>query len=158
MYSQELSVTCTVDHGEDHLVGLANEVMNVVNTLGTTAANAFAVEKGLAHYLHADQILSKAAKGKMRDISIGAVSVGGVAFVSVPYEMYDTTGMNIKRSSPFDMTFVLYLSNGSYGYMATDDCFDHGGYGVYSCQYVRGTAEQLEENYLKILSHLKSLY
>jgi len=154
----QMTATLTVDHSRDHLVNAAAETLSVRSSKGDAAAKEFALANGLAHYMEAKVIIDNAAKGETEEMEIGAISIGDVAFIAPPYEMYDTTGMNIKNASPFDMTFVLYLCNGQVTYMPDDKCFDHGGYGVYSCVFVRGTAEQLEGHFLDMLNELHDKY
>ena len=158
VYGVESFVTATVDHSRDHLAAVATQTQNIASTKGTDEAQKFALENGLLHQQEAKGILKKVQKGETMDVPVGALSIGDVAFVAATYEMYHTTGSNIKKASPFDMTFVLYLCNGNYGYMPEEECFDHGGYGVYSCQYVRGTAEILGNKYSELLNELSSKY
>lgn len=158
VYSEERRVTLNWNHERDGMVSIANEAQAIAAREGTSAANKYAKENGLAHYLEAKSIITCAAKPATDERGIAVMSVGDVAFVAAPYEMYDTTGMNIKAASEFKMTFVLYLCNGGFGYMPNKECYDNGGYGVYSCYYVKGTAEQLEGEYIDMLKELKAKY
>jgi hypothetical protein len=87
-------------------------------------------------------------------MTITAFSFGDVAGIVVPYEMFDTNGMQIKEGSPFGTTFVLTCAINSLSYLPSDLAFQHGGYAVDVTLFVRGTAEALVESYLGMLDTL----
>lgn len=91
--------------------------------------------------------------GKM-SIPVSAISFGDLAFVSAPYEMFDTNGIEIKKGSPFSMTFVCGYSNGYYGYMPSAFAVPHGQYEVYVSYFEGGTAEVLVGEFLNMLEKL----
>ena len=88
------------------------------------------------------------------EIPIYGVSLGDLAFVTVPFEMFDTNGMQIKEGSPFSMTFVLTCANNNLSYLPSELAFKHGGYAVDVTLFQRGTAEALVESYLDMLDSL----
>ncbi|MBO5317217.1 MAG: hypothetical protein J6A74_02105 [Oscillospiraceae bacterium] len=95
------------------------------------------------------------ATGGALDLPFYAVQVGDISFVTSQYEMFDTNARNIKDQTPFEMTFVLTLTNGKNGYMPTQECWDYEGcYEVGMCNYARGTAELMEKEYLQALQEL----
>ena len=85
---------------------------------------------------------------------IGAVSFGDVGFAWAPYEMFDTNGSFIKENSPFPVTFVAECANGGNGYFPSSLAWDNAGYEVDTCKYVKGTAEELADNYVAMLDQL----
>ena len=89
-----------------------------------------------------------------QELPLYAVSIGDLAFVTVPFEMFDTNGMQIKDGSPFSTTFVLTCAINSFSYLPSDLAFRHGGYAVDVTLFVRGTAEDLVESYLDMLDTL----
>lgn len=94
--------------------------------------------------------------GKTLPLDLNVVSIGDLAFAFVPYEMFDTNGVEIKQGSPFKMTFVLALANQlSIGYLPTKLNFEHGGYAVDICRFVPGVGEELSAAYVKMLNELK---
>ena len=117
------------------------ENMTTVNTAAVTTAKV--------------QPTLTTAKGKEGTLDMYAVATGDISFVSAPYEMFDTTAMAIKDGSPYQMTFIITLANGDTGYMPTQECWDYPDcYEVKSCNFQRGTAETLQEEYLKMLNNL----
>ena len=97
----------------------------------------------------------KAGNGSTVQMDIAAVGVGSLGFVVAPFEMFDTTSVNIRAESPYDMTFVLTQANGAMGYMPTEKCWDYPGcYEVINCKFNKGTAELLVGEYLTLLREL----
>lgn len=94
------------------------------------------------------------AKNLKRKITSYAFSVGDVAFVTAPYEMFDTNGKFIKENSPFAMTFVVTCANDARGYIASKNTYAYGGYEVEYSGYARGTAEALADGYVQLLHSL----
>ena len=92
------------------------------------------------------------------NLPFGALSFGDVAFVTAPYEMFDTNGMQIKEGSPFRLTFVLTCA-GDYGaYMPSYEAMTiYGGYEVENNQYALGVAEKAVEQFLSMLNEHKGI-
>lgn len=103
---------------------------------------------------HANGIISKANKPKTMDMKIYALSFGDVAFVFAPYEMYDTQGTYIKGNSPYDMTFISTCANESFSYIPDEAGHDYNSYEANAGYFVRGTAEQLAEEYVSLLKQI----
>jgi hypothetical protein len=99
--------------------------------------------------------LDRAELGETEDIPLGVISFGDLAFVAAPYEMFDTNGMEVKEGSPFETTFVLSCAGGNYDYMPSRLAFSHGGYEVFRCRYLEGTAEQLSGAFVETLKKQK---
>ena len=97
---------------------------------------------------------SKEDESKTIDIPMYAFSIGDVAFITAPYEMFCENGKAIKDGSPFSMTFIASCSNGSLSYMPSAPTFAYGGYEVESTQFVSGTAEKLVDTYISMLNEL----
>jgi hypothetical protein len=86
------------------------------------------------------------------EMTLGAISLGDVSFVSMPFEMFDTNGMEIKSETPDSMTFILSCSGGAYGYVPSALAVRNGGYEVYSTHYKHGTAEEVVAELLDMLA------
>jgi hypothetical protein len=57
-----------------------------------------------------------------------AITLGNVALVGYPGEMFAEFGLATKGRSPFTLTAVCGLTNGWYGYIPTADAFERGGF------------------------------
>ena len=69
--------------------------------------------------------------------------------------MFDTSGKQVRDASPFEMTFICSLTNGSFGYLPNTEVFDHGCYEVYVTRYAQGTAELCVAESLRMLGECK---
>jgi len=92
---------------------------------------------------------------------ITAISIGNIGFATVPFEMFDTNGMQIKDGSPYDITFVLTCCNNKDGYIPAAEVFDYNPgiarlipYEVKSCAYAKGTAETVAQALVDMLNEL----
>jgi len=105
-------------------------------------------------------VYAAAAKGSANNnipLEAYAFSIGDVAFVTAPYEMFSINGAQIKAGSPFDMTFVATCANAANGYIPSYEGFSYPSgtsYGGSRTQYARGTGEEMVERYLLMLEGL----
>jgi len=81
-------------------------------------------------------------------------SLGEVAFVTAPYEMFSESGIAIKADSPFAMTFVATCANANFTYIPITSTFEYGGYEVGMTKTAQGTAEKLVSEYVSLLKQL----
>lgn len=64
---------------------------------------------------------------------VQGIRVGDFVLVTSPTEMLCTVGMNVKKASPFEHTFVAAYSNGYIHYGPPADEYPMGGYEVTEC-------------------------
>ena len=57
-----------------------------------------------------------------------AIRIGDAVFCSAPGEYFVEWGLEIKKWSPFEHTFIVELANDSVGYIPTWEAFRRGGY------------------------------
>ncbi len=102
------------------------------------------------------QIASRNGSVTHRDQYLGAIGFGDLAFVSAPYEMFDTNGMQIKDGSPFKSTFVLTCSGGAQGYVPSYEAYTiYGGYEVDNTEIACGEAEKMVAEFLRMLKDFR---
>ena len=90
------------------------------------------------------------------EFPLAAISCGDLAFCAFPYEMWDTNGKECREASPFKVTFISSLTNGSVGYIPAAHAFPNGGYEVYSCRFKPGCGEEFVGEMLKLLGECKN--
>lgn len=92
---------------------------------------------------------------KQIDFPVCVFSIGQIAFAFAPYEMFDTSGMEIKENSGFKTTFIATYSNAHLGYLPTEDVFEaYTSYEARITKVQKGSAEHMVEVYLEMFSQL----
>jgi len=59
-----------------------------------------------------------------------AISLGQLAIVFLPGEVFTETALAIEKTSPFAQTIVVGFSENNIGYVPTEQAFDEGGYEI----------------------------
>ena len=107
---------------------------------------------------HQDDAIVARNRNDYSDLRLGALSIGDLAFVTAPYEMFDTNGMEIKEGSPFKMTIIVTNSDGAWAYVPSDEAFtEYGGYETEKTYFFAGIAEELVAEYLRMLNELSEI-
>jgi hypothetical protein len=83
---------------------------------------------------------------------VQVLSIGPLAFVGVPGELFVQLGMQIIKGSPFPDTFVLELANQDIGYIPTEEAFDQGSYEPTSAVFAPGGGERIVKKALDLLN------
>ena len=161
---EETTISAKVNHTYDHVLNEAKMVQDFFkagHTAGETAtyAHQLSAERNLDRrinsYYHANRIVSNAGQGQTKEITFYAWSFGEVAGVVIPYELFDTSAMQIKEASPFVRTFICGYSYPSYGgYIPTEEGFANGGYEADNSNFAPGTAEAMVEGYVEMLNKM----
>jgi len=84
--------------------------------------------------------------------------IGDLGIVAIPGEIFAETGLAIKEKSPFPVTYTNGMSNGSYGYLATQRQHKIGGYETWlglSSRLEITAAEKIEREVLSLLRTLR---
>jgi neutral ceramidase len=63
-----------------------------------------------------------------KEITLQALAIGDFAIAAIPCETFGSTGLAVKKASPFPLTMVVGLANGYHGYLPPADQFPWGGY------------------------------
>lgn len=143
-----------VDHSMDHVAAECQEAVDYYLQNGNYKPYSYLLNKGVRNIYHANAIALRSNMAQVESISLYAISLGDLAFVTVPWEMFDTDGMAIKEGSPFSTTFVLTCANNNLNYLPSELAWQHGGYAVDATLFQRGTSETLVQSYLALLNNL----
>ena len=147
--------TARVNHNYDPYVENAKQIQQYFkdgHTAQETAEYAWTFEGGIHSYYHANRIVANSQAPQTKDVYLRAWSMGDIGAVVLPYEMFDTTCMYMKRNSPIRRTFITGYSYPSYcGYIPSKMGFQNGGYESDNCTFAPGTAEELADQFLQLL-------
>lgn len=146
-----------VNHEHDNITDVAAQVYSTFEqTNDHKLAMSYAEGYPITSVYHANRIRANAALGDTKNMDLTAWSFGDISGVVVPYEMFDTNGMEIKDSTPFELTFIISYAWPAYKtYIASELAWSNGGYECDNSTFVRGTAEELVAAYLGLLEEMK---
>jgi len=98
--------------------------------------------------------------GRATEMELTAIRVGDIGFTTVPFEMFDTNGKQIKDNSPCGTTFVLTCASmPQHEYIPSEYVWDYDtgnetAYELTSCKHERGTAEKVADELVKMLTDI----
>ena len=132
---------------------IAKEVMELVAKYGATSQEVKDKMKGsgLASRYEANWLIVRSKAGDETDIEPCILSLGSMAFVLAPYEMFSEQGKYIKEHCPLEQAFIATCFDGSFNYIASKECFDYDCYESQCCYFARGTAEDLADVYVDMM-------
>ena len=82
---------------------------------------------------------------------MNTVAIGDLSLVTLPVELFDTSGKWLKDNTPYAMTLIMDYACGNGGYQAPDWAYPHQCYEVLNGIYVEGTAEKMMQYHLDTL-------
>ena len=151
---QRIVVPGKTDKGDQHLYDDALKVIEFSKTASNNYETAaYAAQFGIETIYHAKSIVEKASIAAVKPYELNIITVGDVAFTTLPMEFFDTTGKQIKEGSPFEMTILLGYACSKGQYVADIGAWEHGGYESYKTYYQKGTAEEAVGHYLTTLNN-----
>lgn len=97
-------------------------------------------------------------QGEERITWLQAIRIGDVVIVAVPAEYFTVLGIEIKKRSPFEYTYVAELSNDWVGYLPDLQGHELGGYQTWMGHHSfaePGTGERIVEETVKLIETLR---
>lgn len=96
-------------------------------------------------------------QGEKRESWIQLISLGDIAIVGVPGELFTSLGMEIKRRSPYKYTIITAIANDYIGYLPDRKAFELGGYQTWAglqCPTEIGTGEAIVEAAVELMNRI----
>ncbi len=94
-------------------------------------------------------------KDEDRQVEISLYTLGDIAIAGVAPELSSTTGIDIRKESPYSMTIVATLVNGGEKYMPESSAYDRITYEAMNSKFARGSAEILKKELIDVLKDKK---
>lgn len=143
----------TIKEGVERLED-ARAAREVISKYGNSApeSKAAAAKYGFSSVFQATAIVARAGRGDTATMTMNTLTLGDMAFVFVPYEMFSENGKYVKDNSPYAMTFIITCSEDHQGYLPSVNGFRVECYETHVTVYERGTAETLAELYVERLT------
>ncbi len=119
--------------------------------------NNYAIELGFDSARQCATIVSNAQRPEKEAFELNALYLGGLAFVTAPYEMYATNGQFIKENSPFEFTMIATQANGYLSYFPVKEAYEGGSaiYEIATAKFVSGIAEDTTNQFVTLLKGLQ---
>lgn len=144
--------TYEVNHEDEDKITEAREVVELAKS-SEDAAGVRAKELGLLSVFHARQIVNRVTRPQTAAMELDAVKVGGMAFVTAPYEMFCESGIYIRENSPFAATVICSCANAYYGNFATEKAYEYQSYESYTNYFAKGCAEAAAQELVSLLKN-----
>ena len=102
----------------------------------------------------AGRIRNMANHADFHDLPIYSIAIGNeLAFGGFPGEPFNDIGVEVRKGSPFKLTILSCLTNGSRGYFPFSDSYEQGGYEAATSPFgptvaddlIRGQVDQLKK-------------
>ena len=97
---------------------------------------------------------NEAAQKKRIDVEVQVMRIGNFVLVTFPAELSVQIGLNIKKMSPFEFSFVSAYSNGYIHYAPTVEQFKGEAYEDTNCLLAPEWQKLFESKVLEILKKL----
>lgn len=135
----------------------AQEVMEAEKANGRShpTTKALIQDYGFASFWDAKYTISRSKLGDTLNKTIYTMEIGGISLIVAPYEMFSAHGRHVKENSPYDMTFIITCCEDS-GYIPTEEAFGYHSYEAQVTSYAKGTGEALAENFVQLLTQMKT--
>lgn len=133
----------------------ANLVQDEYEKNGEKYLKPMLQEYGFDSVWEANAIIDRAKLADTQNVPLNALSIGELSMIFAPYEMFGPTAEYIKANTPYGMTLIVTCANGSMGYLPTDKAYDYHVYEGFVTKFVRGTAEDLADTFLSMLTQLQ---
>ena len=147
-----------VDHSDDHRVADAQAVCSGFYEIADPAERRARLQKyGFNSVLHANSVINRSKFGPTQTLELLAVGIGDISFATTPIEMFNSNGRFVKDNTPFEMTFMMAYSNGSFSYIPDEKAFEYDCYEKNTCRYLKGTGEDIAATHVRLLNQLKKL-
>jgi len=123
----------------------------------TEGAAEEVVIKARVNQLYAELLLdavthqAKNPTPKSLNVELQAIRIGQSVLLTFPGELFVEIGLQIKKQSPFEQTYILGYTNGYIGYLPTVHAFREGGYEAVSSRFTPASVRIIEQEALDLL-------
>lgn len=133
----------------------AKKIKQLYQKLGTNQDPVFATFKLKVN--EAIRIVNNLSRPEFFHIPVFGLRIGGIGFVGMPCEPFQSVGIAVKEASSLEMTVTSCLTNGSHGYFPDEQAFAiPGSYEQGSSPYAPDCAEKLTQAAREVLQQLEA--
>lgn len=155
LQTSQVILDVEANHADDHLAVKAAEISEYfTQTADRATADQMCKDAGISSIYHANTIVANSRRDRTITVELDVYSIGDIAFIFAPVEMFDTNGMYIKEHSPYGLTFICGYANQCQGYMPSEKAYELIGYEVATTMFAKGTGEKVADQFLDMLGQL----
>ena len=92
--------------------------------------------------------------GRIMRVEMQVMRLNDAVLMAIPGELFVEIGLDIKRKSEFENTFIVGLANGEVGYIPTRQAFMEGGYESISTKFTEEAGERIRDVALKLIKEM----
>ncbi|MBA7707827.1 hypothetical protein ES703_116710 [subsurface metagenome] len=92
--------------------------------------------------------------GRTMRTEIQVMRINNAVLVAVPGELFVEIGLDVKKKSEFENTFIVGLANGEIGYIPTGQAFMEGGYESISTKFTEEAGERIRDTALRLIKEM----
>jgi len=104
----------------------------------------------------ANAIITRDKLPDSKSIEISTVSLGNVAFITAPNELFDAISVYVEEHAPYDKVMTFGYCNGYEGYIPSNKGFSYTCYETDTCRFCPGIGEEFQSAFLQMLNELKN--
>ncbi|MGN0295287.1 MAG: hypothetical protein ACI4D3_14920 [Lachnospiraceae bacterium] len=106
------------------------------------------------HDLHATRNYDYRKSGQT-ETPLDILTLGDMAFIGVQPELCSITASEIRKASPYKLTFVMTMVNGIAKYMADEKSYERMSYEAMNSGFGKGSAELLRDEAIRLLHNVE---
>ena len=104
----------------------------------------------------ANAIRARVGMPDSKRIEFGAVSIGDLAFVTTPNELFDAISVYVEENAPYSKVMAIGYCNGYEGYIPSAEGFAYTCYETDTCRFYPEIGEEFQNQLLQMLRDLKN--
>jgi len=109
---------------------------------------------GIRSPYQANAIYGRSKLEDMDTLELNAITLGELALVSAPNELFDTNSVFVEEHAPQKKVLTLGYCNDAKGYLPSRFGFEYGCYESDCCRFLPGVGEQVANTFLEMLRSL----
>ena len=144
------------NHSTDCLLEHAKQVQKIwMETYDIAKARECGRPYGIRSPYHANAIARRTTLPPTMQEELDAISIGNLAFVAAPNELFDPLSVYVEEHAPYDKVITLGYANGYKGYVPTQYGYEYTCYESDCTNYAPGAGELIAETLVSMLEDLK---
>ncbi len=149
-------LTQPLNHAEEDMLPQAQMVVDLWRRdYDRPAATKVARANGFESVYHAVSVVRRTTRPETATMELNTLRVGDLAFVTVPFEMFNAHGRFVKDNSPYPITFVCTTANDYMHYIPTVEAFDYRCYESCQASFAKGTGEIVAQTLVDMLHSIQ---